>query len=44
MGRTSKLTAHQQQEAGPRHEAGEAIAAIVGSYAVDRSMVSRLWA
>lgn len=42
FGRKSKLTAHQRAEALQRRAAGETLAAIAKSYAVDVSTISRL--
>jgi DNA invertase Pin-like site-specific DNA recombinase len=42
FGRKPKLTAHQQQEALARREAGEALVDIARSYAVSHSTISRL--
>jgi DNA invertase Pin-like site-specific DNA recombinase len=42
FGRKLKLTPHQRQEALARRDAGETLAAIAKSYAVDISMISRL--
>jgi hypothetical protein len=42
FGRKPKLTAHQRAEATRRRAAGEMVAAIAASYAVDISTISRL--
>ena len=42
FGRKPKLTAHQRDEARQRRAAGETLAAIAKSYAVDISTISRL--
>ena len=42
FGRTRKLSDYQRQEAIQRREAGETLASIARSYAVDISMISRL--
>jgi Helix-turn-helix domain of resolvase len=42
FGRPSKLSAFQQDEARKRRAAGETLAAIAKSYAVDISTISRL--
>jgi DNA invertase Pin-like site-specific DNA recombinase len=42
FGRKPKLSPFQRQEAIKRREAGETLAAIAKSYAVDASMISRL--
>jgi DNA invertase Pin-like site-specific DNA recombinase len=42
MGRPSKLTPHQRQEAIARRDAGEALTEIGRSYAVSHSTISRL--
>lgn len=42
FGRPAKLTPHQRQEALQRRAAGETLAAIARSYAVDVSTISRL--
>ncbi len=42
FGRKPKLTPHQRQEAIKRRNAGETLAEIAKSYAVDISMISRL--
>ena len=42
FGRKPKLTAHQRAEALKRRAAGETLASIAKSYAVDISMISRL--
>ena len=44
MGRTPKLTPHQQREARARRAAGETLAAIARSYAVHHATISRLCA
>jgi DNA invertase Pin-like site-specific DNA recombinase len=42
FGRRPKLTPHQRKEALRRRDAGETLASIAKSYAVDISMISRL--
>jgi DNA invertase Pin-like site-specific DNA recombinase len=42
MGRPSKLTPHQRQEAARRREAGEALVEIARSYNVSHATISRL--
>jgi hypothetical protein len=42
FGRKRKLSDHQQAEAVKRRAAGETLASIARSYAVDTSMISRL--
>jgi DNA invertase Pin-like site-specific DNA recombinase len=42
MGRKPKLSDYQRQEAIKRRKAGETLAEIAKSYAVDVSMISRL--
>jgi DNA invertase Pin-like site-specific DNA recombinase len=42
FGRKRKLSDHQRQEAVKRRAAGETLASIAKSYAVDISMISRL--
>jgi DNA invertase Pin-like site-specific DNA recombinase len=42
FGRKPKLSAYQRQEAIKRRAAGETLAEIAKSYAVDLSMISRL--
>jgi DNA invertase Pin-like site-specific DNA recombinase len=42
MGRKSKLTHHQRQEAIARRETGEPLVDIARSYAVSHSTISRL--